>query len=231
MVPVGIGGAGDEKSVQRLARRRQQLRGEPKAVLRAAIDLDRNAPERAQRIAVGRITRAGERDAIAGGEERRERRDQPSARARRQQDALGRDVDVVLLAVVQCDPLAQRSRLPVAGRAFEMPLEVRACGAERRRRRAFARLAEVHRDDLERRAGRVVPPARQSGRRRKAGSRRRACASGRCASVACAQRNRQCDGSFHAARASRMEVAAAQQPQIMVVVAHRLHRSGNSPGL
>jgi hypothetical protein len=135
--------------VQRLDGRRQQLRREPETMLGAAVDLDRNAPERAQRVAVGRVTRTSERDAIAGGKKRRERRDEPGARPRRQQDALGPDVDVVQLAVVLRDPLAQRSRLPVAGWAVRTPLEVRACSAERRGRRAFARLAEVHRDDLE----------------------------------------------------------------------------------
>jgi hypothetical protein len=135
--------------VQRLAGRRQQLGREPETMLGAAVDLDRNAPERAQRVAVCRVTRTSERDAIAGSEERRERRDEPGARSRRQQDALGRDLDLVLLALVLRDPLAQRSRLPVAGWAVRTPLEVRACSAERRGRRAFARLAEVHRDDLE----------------------------------------------------------------------------------
>ena len=135
--------AGDDQAVQRLGERVEHRRLQAIVRVGAAIDLDRRAAERLQRVAVGRIAGPRDADAVARREQGDEHRGQAGARAAGQQHALGRDLDAVRLRVVARDALLQRRRKPVAAR---VAVEARVRRRARAGRDAGRRLAEVHRD-------------------------------------------------------------------------------------
>ncbi len=85
------------------------------------LDLHRLDAESLQDVAVGGIAGRGDGHAVAGVEQSEEAEDEPARRSRGDHDPLGRDADLVGVAVVPRDALAQRGhaqRLRVADPAM-----------------------------------------------------------------------------------------------------------------
>ncbi len=126
---------------------RDQLRRQREARLRPDFDGNRLQPQRDQDVAVGRIARSGDRDAIAGLETGEEGEDEAARGSGRDHDALGRQLDAIGITVMPGDALAQRigpQRLGVA----DAPILQRAAGCGTDRGRCGGRgLADLHMHD------------------------------------------------------------------------------------
>ena len=105
-----VGGTCDQHALERrLAMRREQQLGRDRPARRLRrLDHHRLAAERREDMAIGRIARQRDRDAVARLEQREECQDEARRRAGRDDDARRIDRDAIGVAIVPRDARAQR---------------------------------------------------------------------------------------------------------------------------
>ena len=143
----------------RAVRRDERFGRQRKPRVAAHRDRHRLAAQRCQHVAIGRIARAREGDAVARLEHGEKRQHEPCRRPGGNNDAFGIDRLPVALAVIARDPPPQR-RDAERLRVVDFPRRERCLrrrdGLRGRRRR---RLADLHVDDVP--AGRPQPRRRR----------------------------------------------------------------------
>ena len=150
IVPVGLAGLATSTPLQRrLAMRGQQrVAGQRVAGVGVGLDLHRHAAERGEDVAIGRIARHRDRDAVAGLEHRQERQHEGARGAGGDDDALGVDRTAIGLVVVLGDPRPQRRDAERRGIADRALLQRGMRGLDRGARRRGGGLADLAMDHM-----------------------------------------------------------------------------------
>ena len=139
-----VGGARQDDALRRRRQRGEGVGGQLEALGLAAGDFYRFKVQGADGIAIGHITRPGERDPVAGLERGRQCQHECRRGAAGDRDAVGRDLHAVSVEIVLRDAGLQRHALPVS-HGFAVEHAVR--GGDGGLRRAGRWLAEFHVED------------------------------------------------------------------------------------